>query len=486
MCDIGNGTSPCQNCLKNSLDCHFPPVSAKIVVEENWVERLHGRCHALEKALMEAIPDPERREEIAAHYGLRLIMSTSSSDRSDSEPASAVGKDRSPNGEGPNEIGYDAEAYASTSPTQGGSQHISDDVILGFIGDSASLTFMNKVREFMRATYHSIPDLGQVAKQPAVYAPSEGFHHPLRPQVNTFQLDPVTAFLSGADSNGLQSQSPALSLPSTDPYILPPKPTVASLIQRFVAFLGCGTTPDMMSPSGGVYHWFDAEKLSRDLESLYTSVNMGMLGMAEQSKPVDYTVLCMMNAVLALACQATASSGVGPLDVEEEAIAGDAYFWRSFVPRRTSTGDRAITPEQTYTPTSPNTSTSDYSEPNPSYFVTEYEGHSGHTLVARTATFQPGMTFFARAKALMVNPSDAPSLSTVKTLSMLSYFLLSINRWEAAYLHIGLAVRLAVANGLHRRKSFPVGAGISEEERLKQREEEERKRSFWTIYVLDR
>ena len=83
---LGNGESPCQNCSKSSYDCHFPPVSAKIVVEENWVERLQGRCSALERALIEAIPDPEKREELAAHYGLRLmIRSSSPSDHSEPE-----------------------------------------------------------------------------------------------------------------------------------------------------------------------------------------------------------------------------------------------------------------------------------------------------------------------------------------------------------------------------------------------------------------
>ena len=56
------------------------------MVEENWVERLQGRCSALERALIEAIPDPEKREEFTAHYGLKLmIRSGSPSDQSEPE-----------------------------------------------------------------------------------------------------------------------------------------------------------------------------------------------------------------------------------------------------------------------------------------------------------------------------------------------------------------------------------------------------------------
>lgn len=318
---------------------------------------------------------------------------------------------------------------------------------------------MNKIREFVRATV------------------------PIQSQMNNF---PIQVFLASASDS--EWRSAPLSLPSTDPYILPHKPAVASLVQRLISFLGCGSTPETISPSGGVYYWFDPDRLSKDLDSLYTSVNMGLLGIGDQPRPVDYTVLCMVNAVLALACQSTASSAVGPLDVEEEAIASDAYFWTSFMPRRTSNGDRSITPDQTFTPTSPHSALSEYGESQPNYFtITDYNTRLSAPMASSTSTLQPGMTFFARAKALMVSPSDAPSLSTLRTLSMLAYFLLSANRWEAAYLHIGLAVRLAVANGLHRRRALTEVLGLSEVDiRNKQREEEDKRRTFWTIYILDR
>lgn len=421
------------------------------------MERLQGRCSALERALIEAIPNPEKREELAAQYGLRLVISGSPSERSESEPSSASSNPMGVGSEGTSNIGYDTETYSTSSSISGGEEPGADRI--GFIGDSAGLTFMNKIREFVRGTV------------------------PLQSEMSNF-LDPIQVFLaSAADS---ECRSTPLSLPSTDPYILPHKPTVASLIQRFISFLGCGTTPDTTSPSGGVYYWFDPERLSKDLDTLYSSVNLGLLGISEQSRPVDYTVLCMVNAVLALACQSTASSAVGPLDVEEEAIAGDAYFWASFVPRGANSGDRSITPDQTFTPTSPHSALSDYSESaQPNYFtVTDYNTRLPASMEPKKSTFQPGMTFFARAKALMVSPSDAPSLSTLRTLSMLAYFLLSANRWEAAYLHIGLAVRLAVANGLHRKRVLTevLGGDI----RNKQREEEDKRRTFWTIYILDR
>lgn len=115
---LGNGESRCQNCFKNAHVCHYPPVSAKIVVEENWVERLQGRCCALERALMEAIPDQEKRKELAAHYGLRLMVSGSPSERSESEPSSGGSNDPILENETHGSGGYGADAYSMLESSQ--------------------------------------------------------------------------------------------------------------------------------------------------------------------------------------------------------------------------------------------------------------------------------------------------------------------------------------------------------------------------------
>ena len=79
------------------------------------MERLQGRCSALERALIEAIPDPEKREELAAQYGLRLMIIGSPSERSESEPSSASSNPMSTNNEGASHTGYDTEAYSTSN-----------------------------------------------------------------------------------------------------------------------------------------------------------------------------------------------------------------------------------------------------------------------------------------------------------------------------------------------------------------------------------
>lgn len=79
------------------------------------MERLQGRCGALERALIEAIPDPEKREELAAQYGLRLMTTGSLSERSESEPSFTSSNPMNVSNEGASNAGYDSEAYSMSN-----------------------------------------------------------------------------------------------------------------------------------------------------------------------------------------------------------------------------------------------------------------------------------------------------------------------------------------------------------------------------------
>ena len=86
----------------------------------------------------------------------------------------------------------------------------------------------------------------------------------------------------------------------------------------------------------------------------------------------------------------------------------------------------------------------------------------------------PGLSYFSRAKLLLINPMEDASLTNMRILSLLGYYLLGIYRRDAAYLYIGLAGRTAIIYGLHRGWMIDGLAG------------EEIKRQFWNTYILDR
>jgi hypothetical protein len=83
-----------------------------------------------------------------------------------------------------------------------------------------------------------------------------------------------------------------------------------------------------------------------------------------------------------------------------------------------------------------------------------------------------GETFFARARVLLGNPLDTTlsNIFDIPVLSLMSVYLIEMNRRDAAYIYVSLGMHIAIMNGIHRGWAH----------------NEQYKRSFWTLYILDR
>lgn len=94
----------------------------------------------------------------------------------------------------------------------------------------------------------------------------------------------------------------------------------------------------------------------------------------------------------------------------------------------------------------------------------------GHTSL-QLSEHQYGDAFFKRARMLLGNPLDTVrfTLSDVPALSLMGYYLIEVNRRDAAYMYVSLAVHIAIIHG-----SFMHSA------------DEASKRTFWTLYIMDR
>jgi hypothetical protein len=88
----------------------------------------------------------------------------------------------------------------------------------------------------------------------------------------------------------------------------------------------------------------------------------------------------------------------------------------------------------------------------------------------------PGLTYFARAKHLLIDPMEDANPTNMSILSLMAQYLLGIYRRDAAYLYVGLAGRTAIIYGLHKGWTIE-GQGSAGEEI---------KRQFWNTYILDR
>ncbi len=92
----------------------------------------------------------------------------------------------------------------------------------------------------------------------------------------------------------------------------------------------------------------------------------------------------------------------------------------------------------------------------------------------------PGFGYFSHALVLLPDVHEKGSILGVETLAYVGYFLQNMNRHDAAYLYIGIALRMAISLGLHQEvpaSSLP---------KLDDAEREHHRRVWWSIYSLDR
>ncbi|EFQ31395.1 fungal specific transcription factor domain-containing protein [Colletotrichum graminicola] len=93
-----------------------------------------------------------------------------------------------------------------------------------------------------------------------------------------------------------------------------------------------------------------------------------------------------------------------------------------------------------------------------------------------TATSVPiprdlGQDYFARARMLLGNPLDITqyTISDVAVLALMGFYLIEMNRRDAAYMYVSNAMHISIMHGAHRGWV-----------------DERGKRVFWTLYILDR
>lgn len=89
----------------------------------------------------------------------------------------------------------------------------------------------------------------------------------------------------------------------------------------------------------------------------------------------------------------------------------------------------------------------------------------------------PGFDYFTHALELLPDVHEEGSILFVETLALVGYFMQNLNRRDAAFLYVGMALRMAITLGLHQESSnrdLDDAAG------------EHRRRVWWSVYSLDR
>ncbi|KAJ5679953.1 hypothetical protein N7462_008197 [Penicillium macrosclerotiorum] len=95
------------------------------------------------------------------------------------------------------------------------------------------------------------------------------------------------------------------------------------------------------------------------------------------------------------------------------------------------------------------------------YSVNQWSGDDG----------PPGFKYFKHALRLLPDIHEEGSIFFVEVLCYVAYYMQNLNRRDAAFLYIGLALRMAISLGLHQEVSDPE---ISETDRNR------RRRAWWS------
>lgn len=101
------------------------------------------------------------------------------------------------------------------------------------------------------------------------------------------------------------------------------------------------------------------------------------------------------------------------------------------------------------------------------YSVNQWTGNDG----------PPGFSYFKSALKFLPDSHEDGSILFVEVLSYVGYYMQTLNRRDAAYLYLGLAMRMAISLGLHQE--------VTDQE-LDPHERERRRRVWWSTYSLDR
>jgi hypothetical protein len=93
------------------------------------------------------------------------------------------------------------------------------------------------------------------------------------------------------------------------------------------------------------------------------------------------------------------------------------------------------------------------------------------------SAIDPGKRFYDAAQTLIPHVISKSSLKGIQVCLLAGLYNLPSNLADTSYLYLGIAVRMSIASGLHRKTSI---------ESLDQRLVEVRNRLWWSVYCIDR
>ncbi len=89
----------------------------------------------------------------------------------------------------------------------------------------------------------------------------------------------------------------------------------------------------------------------------------------------------------------------------------------------------------------------------------------------------PGIRFYEAAKTLIPDVISLCTVETVQSLFLIGLYITSTQAHETPYLYLGIAIRAAIANGMHKQQTVGELDPVTIEKR---------NRVFWAVYTMER
>lgn len=107
----------------------------------------------------------------------------------------------------------------------------------------------------------------------------------------------------------------------------------------------------------------------------------------------------------------------------------------------------------------------------------ELQGHRGSASRPAVSENGPGMIFYQKAKLLLSDVVTQCSLESIQACFLMGLFLLPSNISDLSYVYHGMALKMAISAGLHRKIT---------DSNLDKRVLQVRNRLWWSLYTSER
>lgn len=418
-----SGDHPCRQCSSSSRDCVYPVAVEKVLVARSELDDLRRKVDLLERALRDTVPDTTRRHDLIALLSQDASSAAASARDVAATKTSTVGTPAvTPSAE---------QSYPDTpsAAESGVVPHLHPQ----HPQPQSHLQSHPQPQSQSQPQFQSHPIRPKGPDEHQILAHSQHHHH------HHHHHEEEQASTEGRLLHDPDGHARFLGETSGATFLDYLKEFMSTVFHLAYHDIHPGSDGSAFLSSLGRYQTYDSRRLhERDVDPLWLPSRHEMQVMLSELR---YFIQDgngnWPSGGIAWWGDLSSVPGLPPMESEPHAVARDNCRHLAFYHTAFAVASQALT-----TPTRGPEAQTDLSE-----------------------------YYFSRACLLLGNPLDITrfTINDVTALALMGFYLIEMNRRDAAYMYISNAMHISIMHGAHRGWVDESG-----------------KRVFWTLYVLDR